>query len=187
LSGRDKAAPVASPWEPNLSWLTDDLAVGGRFPVEEAGRLARDLGIRAVVDLRSEARDDEAVLREHGLTFLHLPTLDHHAVAPRMLGDGVAFASRHLDRGERVLVHCERGIGRSALLALCVLVSRGMAPLEALELAKSRRSLVSPSPAQYEAWVRWLAAFRREHDAAWDVPDFDAFAAIAYRHLRGAG
>jgi hypothetical protein len=175
--------PDLAPWAPNLTFVTDALAVGGSFPAEEAGRLARDLGIRAVIDLRAEDCDDEAVLRSHGLTFLHLPTLDHHAVAPTMLEDGVAFGNRHLDRGERVLVHCEHGIGRSALLALCILVSRGLGPLEALELAKDRRWLVSPSPAQYEAWVGWLSDYRTRHRPAWKIPDFDAFAAIAYRHL----
>lgn len=169
--------------EPNLSWLTDHLAVGGSFPAGNAERLARDLAIRAVVDLRSEDRDDEALLHRHGLTFLHLPTDDLHAVGASMLGDGVAFANRHLDRGERVLIHCEHGIGRSATLALCVLVSRGHEPLGALELAKTRRSLVSPSPPQYEAWVGWLRAWKREHSVAWEVPGFDAFKAIAYRHL----
>jgi hypothetical protein len=177
--------PDAAPWAPNLTFVTDDLAVGGSFSSEEAGRLARDLGIRAVIDLRAEACDDEAVLRSQGLTFLHLPTLDHHAVAEKMLEDGVAFGNRHLDRGERVLVHCEHGIGRSALLALCIMVSRGFAPLEALEQAKDRRWLVSPSPAQYEAWVAWLAGYRDRHRPAWTIPDFAAFAAIAYRHLPG--
>lgn len=100
-----------------------------------------------------------------------------------MLRDGVAFASRHLDRGERVLIHCEHGIGRSATLALCVLVSREMEPLAALELAKSRRSLVSPSPAQYEAWAKWLRDWKGAHQVDWDIPPFDAFKAIAYRHL----
>ena len=73
--------------------------------------------------------------------------------------------------------NCGRGIGRSALLALCVLVSRGMQPLAALALAKERRDVVSPSPAQFEAWAAWL---RHEGHA---VPAFDDFAAIAYRHL----
>jgi hypothetical protein len=41
------------------------------------------------------------------------------------------------------------------------------------------RWLVSPSPAQYQAWVAWLA--RRNPRAA--VPDFDAVKALAYRHL----
>src|SRR3712207_4864699 len=173
----------ASTWEPNLSWLTPHLAVGGSFPAEGAEHLAKTLDIRAVVDLRLEACDDEAVLSRHGLTFLHLPTEDHCAVSEAMLGEGVAFANRHLDQGDRVLIHCEHGIGRSATLALCVLVSRGMTPLDALELAKSRRSLVSPSPAQYEAWTQWLAEWKAARQVDWDIPHFDAFKAIAYRHL----
>jgi hypothetical protein len=60
---------------------------------------------------------------------------------------------------------------------LCVLVDRGRAPIEALALAKDRRPAVSPSPAQYEAWASWLR--RRGHAP----PAFDAFGAIAYRHL----
>ena len=170
-------------WQPNLSWITGEIAVGGSFPCKRARELAQRHGIRAVIDLRAEGCDDEAVLRAHGLTFLHLPTEDHCAVSPAMLDEGVAFANRHLDRGEAVLIHCEHGIGRSATLALCVLVSRGAEPLEALELAKSRRSLVSPSPAQYHAWVDWLAAWRARRAVDWQPPSFDAFKAIAYRHL----
>lgn len=173
----------ASTWQPNLTWITDHLAVGGRFPSEQVAHLTSVLAIRAVVDLRSEDRDDEALLVRHGITFLHLPTPDHGAVAAAMLDDGVAFVTRHLDRGERVLVHCEHGIGRSATLALCVLVAGGLEPLAALELAKSRRALISPSPAQYDGWVRWLAGLARERRAGWDIPSFDAFKAIAYRHL----
>ena len=178
---------ISDAWRPNLSWLTAHLAVGGSFPTSDAERLAKLLHIRAVVDLRTEACDDEVVLRRHGLTFLHLPTEDHGAVSPPMLRDGVAFVNRHLDRGERVLVHCQHGIGRSATLALCVLVSRGMAPLQALQLAKDRRSLVSPSPAQYEAWTEWLRDWKRDREPDWDIPVFDAFKAIAYRHLHGGG
>jgi protein-tyrosine phosphatase len=170
-------------WTPNLSWITPELAVGGSFPTERAEHLAQALDVRAVVDLRQEYCNDEAVLRRHGLTLLRLPTPDLCAVSQPMLRDGVAFTNRHLDRGERVLVHCEHGIGRSATLALCVLVSRGHAPLAALELAKSRRSLVSPSPAQYEAWTEWLQGWKAAQGADWDLPSFDAFKAIAYRHL----
>ena len=166
------------PWTPNLDWITPELAVGGSFPTERVEHLARELGIGAVVDLRDEACDDASVLRRHGLLFLHLPTLDHHAVSQAMLDDGVAFAAEQAGARRKLLIHCEHGIGRSALLTLCVLTDRGMAPLEALALAKDRRAPVSPSPAQFEAWREWLA---RRGMAA---PDFDAFAEIAYRHLR---
>lgn len=168
---------------PDFSWLTEHLAVGGRFAPEHVPALARDHGVAAVIDLRTEERDDEALLHRHGLTFLHLPTEDLCAVSRPMLDEGVAFAGRHLDRGERVLVHCMHGIGRSATLALCVLVARGLTPLEALELAKQRRRAISPSPAQYEAWAAWLREHRAATGAGWEVPAFREFEAIAYRHL----
>ena len=177
------ATEGAETWRPNLSWITDRLAVGGSFPGPRAADLADRHRIRAIVDLRVEACDDAQEIERHGMAFLHLPTGDHCAVTAAMLDEGVAFTNRHMNRGERVLVHCEHGIGRSATLALSVLVSRGYAPLEALELTKTRRALVSPSPAQYEAWAAWLVAWKARAAASWNIPDFDAFKAIAYRHL----
>jgi len=61
-----------------------------------------------------------------------------------MIRDGVAFVCAALERGERVLVHCQYGIGRSVLLGLCVLVARGLAPLEALACAKAARPVAAP-------------------------------------------
>ena len=166
-----------SPDALNLSWITADLAVGGSFPADRARDLAHALGVAAVVDLRAEACDDAEVLHACGLALLHLPTEDHCAVSAPMLDEGVTFVTGRLDAGEKVLVHCEHGIGRSALLALCVLVDRGLAPLDALALAKDQRERVSPSPAQYEAWAAWLRG------RGVQPPPFDDFAAIAYRHL----
>jgi protein-tyrosine phosphatase len=159
----------------DLTWITEALAIGGRIPCDRASELGRAHAIGAIVDVRAEQCDDVGALQRAGIAFLHLPTPDHCAITRPMLCAGTEFAARQLARGQRLLVHCEHGIGRSALLALCVLVDRGHAPLAALALAKSRRACVSPSPAQYEAWADWL----RDRDC--EVPDFDAFAAIAYR------
>lgn len=169
--------------EPNLSWITRDLAIGGRLAEHELANLGH-AGVSAVVDLRREAVDEEAVLRRQGLAFLHLPTEDHAALASDDITRGVDFAARCLSNGARLLVHCEHGIGRSATLALCILVDRGMDPLAALELAKTMRSRVSPSPAQYEGWRGWLEARRAAGRRDLAIPDFESFAAIAYRHLR---
>lgn len=168
---------MAGGWTPNLSWVTPDLAVGGSFPPGRAAELAQAHGMGAVVDVRTEACDDAAELAACGLQFLHLPTIDHHALTQPALDAGVAFAAQARAAELRLLIHCEHGIGRSATLALCVLVDRGFGPLEALARAKDARALVSPSPAQYHAWATWLE--RRKTTP----PHFDAFKAIAYRRL----
>lgn len=171
---------MARGWAPNLSWITPDLAIGGSFPAEQAACLAGLEGVGAVIDVRSERCDDRGTLEACGLDFLHLPTPDHHAVPQELLDQGIAFAAHARATGRRLLIHCEHGIGRSATVALCVLVDRGMEPLQALKRAKDARTLVSPSPAQYEAWMTWL---RRRAPAALP-PTFDAFQAVAYRHLQ---
>ncbi len=171
----------------DLSWITPRLAVGGSFPLRAVAALAKVHGVRAVVDLRSEARDDEAALARAGLAFLHLPTEDQCAISVADLERGVAFVTEHKRAGERVLVHCQHGIGRSVLLALCVLTSQGMAPMEALRLAKDRREICSPSRAQHQAWAEWLQSYKDVNGGDWDPPDFDSFGTVAYRHLqRGA-
>ena len=165
------------PWQPDLHWLTDDVALGGCFPMRRAGDLARDHAIGAVVDLRGEDCDDEERLREAGIHFLHLPTPDLEPVTTEMLDEGVRFAREHTSAGRKVLIHCQHGIGRSALLALCVLVDRGWEPLDALSHAKDRRAVLSPSASQYQGWARWLASRGKQ------APDYHSFGCIAYRHL----
>jgi hypothetical protein len=165
----------------DLSWITDTFAIGGSFAPNQTEALARDHGVAAVVDLRGEACDDELLLAQHGIELLHLPTIDFEPISPRLLQRGIGFVTAHIAEGNRVLVHCAQGIGRSALLGLCVLVECGHAPISALALAKARRKQVSPSRAQYEAWARWLEARRHERGAPWTVPTFDQFKAIVHR------
>jgi predicted protein tyrosine phosphatase len=171
----------------DLHFVTPGLALGACFPMEGAARLAAEHGIARVVDVRVERCDDEAVLRLHGIRLLHLPTEDTRAISQPKLRDGVAFVSEGLDRGERVLVHCQYGIGRSALLACCVLVARGLPPLDALETAKRARPVVSPSPDQLRALARFAADVKAARGTAWEVPSVEALGAIAWRHLRSDG
>src|SRR3982750_1777388 len=101
----------ANAWVPALHWLTDPLALGGCFPIERAADLAKAHGIGAIVDLRREACDDERVLRSAGIEFLHLPTPDLLPATVDMLDRGVAYVRAHVERGHKVLIHCQHGIG----------------------------------------------------------------------------
>jgi protein-tyrosine phosphatase len=129
------------------------------------------------VDLREEARDDEALLTAAGIELLHLPTPDLDPASQEHLDAGVRFVREQVERGGKVLIHCQHGIGRSALLGLCVLVDQGREPLDALAHAKDRREAVSPSRSQYDGWAAWLRSRGLE------PPDYHSFGCIVYRHL----
>ena len=170
------------PDEPSFDWIEPGLALGGCVDQHSPQALA-GFGVGAVIDLRDEACDDPAALEACGLRFLHLPTPDLQSIPPNMLQAGLDFAEEARVRGRALLVHCQHGIGRSALLALCIMVDRGWTPSAAIARLKQARVQVSPSPSQYRAWASWLQEWKDRHHAAWTIPDFDAFAAIAYRRL----
>jgi Dual specificity phosphatase, catalytic domain len=175
---------MKTPTNLDLDWVTPHLAVGGRFPIDAAEHLARKLGVRHVVDLRVEACDDDKVLREQGIELLHLPTRDTCGVSVPMLDEGVAWVGEKLDRGLSVYVHCEHGVGRSALLALCVLVARGDSPLQALARAKGARRKVSPSLEQLHAFRVWLSLRRARTGEDIEIPSVEDLAWIASSHMR---
>jgi protein-tyrosine phosphatase len=144
----------------DMSWVLPSLAVGARLPDDCAIELAHTHRIRRVVDVRHEARDPDELI-ERGIALLHLPTFDQCAIAPAMLEAGVAFVREGLHRDERVLVHCNAGVGRSVLLVCCVLVCEGDTPRRALERVKAARAPACPSPEQLEALVDFSEAWDR--------------------------
>lgn len=171
----------------DLNWITPALAIGGRYAPKSAVVLAREHRIRWVVDLRAEDSDDPRLLARHGIQLLYLPTPDTEPATAEMLSRGVAWARQAMDSGGRVLVHCEYGIGRSALLACCILVSQGHTPLEALLKAKTARQKVSPSPSQLEALLGWTRDWHAACRTSCPVVTWDELAAVAYTQLSDSG
>lgn len=143
-----------APTKLNLSWVTDDLAVGGAFRSPDIPRLRR-LGIRSVVDCREEASDDEIQLTANGISYLRLPTPDAHELRQEDLAGGVRWIEERLAAGDKVYVHCLHGVGRAPLLAACLLVSKGASAEGALRLVKARRWQASPNEEQLEALLTY--------------------------------
>jgi protein tyrosine phosphatase (PTP) superfamily phosphohydrolase (DUF442 family) len=141
----------------NMSWVTPQLAVGGRVRLEDVGRLAR-AGVTRVVDTRSEHQDDKAALAAEGIELLYLPTPDTYPLSISDLRRGADWVNQQLTSGHRVLIHCEHGVGRSVLLTAAALVASGMSAHEAVDLIQNKRWQAAPNHRQI---VR-LQEFERE-------------------------
>jgi protein tyrosine phosphatase (PTP) superfamily phosphohydrolase (DUF442 family) len=145
----------------NLSWVTGNLAVGGRPRPEDIGRLAA-AGITRVVDTRSEHKDDEAALNARGIELLYLPTPDTYPLSINDLRRGADWVNTQIASGHKVLIHCEHGVGRSVLLTAAALVADGMSAHDAVNLIQRRRWQAAPNNRQI---VR-LQEFERETQGA---------------------
>ena len=123
---------------PDLSWITPTLSISGTIKTAHYSSLAK-LGISAVVDLRDEGKDDQRLLDLVGIDLLHLPTQDRGFPSELQLETGLMWISKHLEQGNKVLIHCKNGIGRSFIMAACVLVFQGDGLEASLRLIKHRR------------------------------------------------
>jgi protein tyrosine phosphatase (PTP) superfamily phosphohydrolase (DUF442 family) len=135
---------------PDMSWITPTLSISGTLKPKHVTHLA-NMGIGAIVDMRSEAKDDEKLLLQYGIHFLHLVVRDHKAPSEAQLIQGTKWVLTQLATRKRVLIHCREGVGRSAVLACCVLMCQGKSLESAMALLKSKRWGIHPRKHQRES------------------------------------
>jgi len=137
-------------------WLSDDLR-----NLRQAGV---DVLVSALTPSESEALGLMAEAEEcarNGLHFISFPVEDRSL--PENGGDFRALINRlvELSKSQKsVVIHCRAGIGRSSLIAACVLTSLGWTPDAAfIAIAEARGCSVPDTPEQRQ-WVELYDPYR---------------------------
>jgi atypical dual specificity phosphatase len=106
----------------------------------------RSLRVTAVVNA---TRDFEAPCshEKDGIEYARIAISDNEAAQLRPFLPGAAeFIHRHISAGHACLVHCQRGVSRSASIVMAYLMLyRGMSRDEAYIWVKRRRSVIAPN------------------------------------------
>ncbi len=110
----------------NFSWINEQIAVSGAFLDEDLPDLKSE-GVDAIVEVRSEYRDNEEIIKKFGMRFLHIAVDDRYSPTVEQLEKIFDFVDLILEEGKKVLIHCQNGCGRSPLVAIAILAKRGMA------------------------------------------------------------
>ena len=131
----------------------------------------KEAGLNVVVSLLTSGEQTELgliseaeIVRRNGLTYISFPIPDYSVPGSKIPMQRLATELNHqLSRGACIGVHCRQGIGRSSVVAACVLVTSGESSKRAFELIElARRSPVPDTPEQKE----WVMSFARDlvHD-----------------------
>ena len=141
------------PWpgsRPTLAWITPSLAQGPRFTRSQVSALAHS-GVTSVLDVREEARDDEALLAQCGLHLCHVPMTDRAPPTQEQLKRAVEWVMGELADDRKVFIHCQSGVGRSVCVACAVLMRMGYSLPQAYEAVRRKRPEAVVSEEQVEA------------------------------------
>ncbi len=127
----------------DMTWVTDQIAVGGGIWTERNMIEVVAAGITHIIDMQIEF-DDTKLAQPYGVKVLWNPTDDDFQPKPReMFRRGVEFALEALEAGNaKVFIHCAAGVHRAPMMALAVLRVRGWSLQDALQRIEERRDVV---------------------------------------------
>lgn len=134
--------------------------------VEEDLRVIQDESIRRILCLITEdefetygVSDLKAKYASAGLDVRYMPIRDQSVPAAEPLAQALDWIDKSVAAGERVLVHCVGGLGRSGLLAAAYLIrKKSMSAGEAIEAVRSARGPRAVETRRQEEFLEDLAS-----------------------------
>lgn len=156
--------PDIAPWKLAISARP----AGGDALHDELRNWANE-GVASVVSLLEprEARDlglhqERVACQELGMRYLSYPIPDRGVPSSkrefnRFLGEVLAL----LVQGQALVVHCRAGIGRSGLVAGCLLGRKGVASGRVFDILSKARGVSVPDTDEQSAWVQEFSAWAR--------------------------
>jgi len=126
-----------------FSWIIDKKLAGLPRPglmnsLSEDCLFLQDKKVELLVSLTEEPLDSE-VLKQYGITSLHITIRDFHAPSLQQLNQFVAAARETISNGSRVGVHCWAGLGRTGTFLAAYLIAAGQSPDVAIAAIRNQR------------------------------------------------
>src|ERR1043166_8157678 len=153
---------IKGPWRGKLAILARPR---GADWLEDEVEAWKEIGDDTVVSLLTQSEEVELSLteesdfvRRRGLTFINFPIADY-SVPPSQSATRqfINELKERLSRGSKVGIHCRQGIGRSSLIAACVLVTLGESSGNAFKQIESARGVHVPDTIEQKNWVTSFA------------------------------
>ena len=149
---------INGPWQGRLAimprprggdWLEDEIQAWHRSGVEIVVSLLTP-------DEQDELRlvDEKSLCKANDIEFISFPIVDR-SVPDSMdaFSDLVAMLGARLTNGKNIAVHCRQGIGRAALVAICLLIATGVDEDNAISQVAVARGCSVPETTEQEEWL----------------------------------
>jgi protein-tyrosine phosphatase len=155
-SGPGRLATLARPR--GGVWLDEEIQIFKRARV--------DVLVSALTPVETaelNLKDEKTLCQINEIEFISFPIADRGTpVLSNAVRELAESMKKALLDGKSIAIHCRLGIGRSSMLAACVLVLEGMDSEAAFELIGQARGCPVPDTAEQLSWVERFAKESRK-------------------------
>jgi protein-tyrosine phosphatase len=136
-------------------WLEDEISSWRRAGINIVLSL---LTPEEELDLNLNAEEKEVTAQ--GLEFWSFPICDREVPRSDLQLTALLERADHaLSMGKNIVLHCRQGIGRTGLVAACLLVRRGGKPESAVKMLSTIRGVSIPETIDQLRWIGSYASF----------------------------
>ena len=134
-------------------WLEDELTSWRRSGIDVVFSL-----LTPDEEIELDLEREQQVTKAQGMAFMSYPIPDRKVPKSDVeLSSALERVDQALSSGKNVVVHCRQGIGRTGLVAACLLVSKGRTPESAIEELSSVRGVSIPETSEQRRWIHHYA------------------------------
>jgi len=153
---------IEGPWQGKLAILPRPR--GGDW-LEDEVQGWRAAGVDVIVSLLTsdevadlDLAQEGGLCEAHGIDFRSFPIVDRSVpVSRKATLEFVKKLAKLLAGGKSIAIHCRQGIGRSALIAACLLVLSGIVPEAAFLRVSEGRGCSVPETSEQRQWLMEFA------------------------------
>lgn len=139
-------------------WLQDEMAVWRRAGIDVVLSL---LTSEEEQDL--DLQDEPGRAKDQEMNFISLPIPDRQAPESQAeVAEVLEDVDAMLSDGKNVVIHCRQGVGRTGMIAACLLVGKGVEPDAAVARLSAARGFAVPETAAQRRWIDRHAAILAE-------------------------
>ena len=131
-------------------WLEDEI---NHLKTNEVGVLVSLLDRDEIYDLKLD--NEEQLCRAKNITYINFPIVDRGI--PKQDGDTdklIDTLTKKIDEGHSIVIHCRMGIGRSSIIAACILLQKGFKADDVVANICKVRGLKVPDTDEQLKWLR---------------------------------
>ena len=122
----------------DITQINDNLYLSGEYKEQDLITIHK-LGIKCVIDMRSELSFDKLSFNNMGIEYHNIPVDNFFPPDQSKTTQAIDIIHKHVKSDHKVLIHCKEGVGRSPYVLAAYLIKNGDSVYDSIAFIKSKR------------------------------------------------